>query len=139
MLVPDKLESYQNIFPTGHSNLIIAIYPNYQYNYYRENKQPKIANQVSQARYHIQLALRTGNTQFQSTEPHIWFFERKVTRSTNLNTSHYTGLQMTCNQYYWIDNTLRSSQKFESGQMHAQIIFYEFSNLTRLLKMAADF
>jgi hypothetical protein len=23
--------------------------------------------------------------------------------------------------------------------MHAQIIFYEFSNLTRLLKMAADF
>jgi hypothetical protein len=96
MHVPNKLESYQNIFPTGQSNLIIAIYPNYQYNYYRENKQPKIANQVSQARYHIQLALRTGNTQFQSTEPPIWIFERKVTRSTNLNTSHYTGLQMTC-------------------------------------------
>jgi hypothetical protein len=75
MHVPKKLESYQNIIPTGHSNLIIAIYPNHQYNYYRENKQPKIANQVSQAIYHIQLALRIGNTTFQSTEPHIWIFE----------------------------------------------------------------
>jgi hypothetical protein len=75
MLVPKKLESYQNIIPIGHSNLIIAIYPNHQYNYYRENKQPKIANQVSQAKYHIQLALRIGNIQFQSTEPHIWIVE----------------------------------------------------------------
>jgi hypothetical protein len=73
--VPRKLESYQNIIPTGHNNLIIAIYPEHQYNYYRENKQPKIANQVSQVRYHIQISLRIGNTQFQSTEPHIWSFE----------------------------------------------------------------
>jgi hypothetical protein len=74
MHVPKKLESYQNIIPTGHSNLIIAIYPNHQHNYYRENKQPKIANQVSHAKYIIQPSLRIGNTQFQSIEPHIWIF-----------------------------------------------------------------
>jgi hypothetical protein len=36
---------------------------------------------------------------------------------------------MTCNQYHWIDNNLRSSQKFQSGQTETYSIFGGFYKL----------
>jgi hypothetical protein len=42
-----KLESYQNIIPNGYDKSNIENYPKHLPNYYREYRQPKIANQVS--------------------------------------------------------------------------------------------
>jgi hypothetical protein len=39
------------------------------------------------------------------------------------------GRKMACNQYHWIDNNLRSSQKFESGQTETYSIFGGFYKL----------
>jgi hypothetical protein len=40
---------------------------------------------------------------------------------------------------HWLDILTRNLQKFVSSHLHASRIFYGFSNITRLLKMAADF
>jgi hypothetical protein len=56
----EELKSIQNIIPNGYN----TIYLNHQFNYYREYMFPKIANQVSHARYFIMLSLKIGNTPF---------------------------------------------------------------------------
>jgi hypothetical protein len=61
MHIPNKLETYQNIIPNGYDKSNIEIYPKHLPNYYQEYRQPKIANQVSYARYHIRVPLEIGN------------------------------------------------------------------------------
>jgi hypothetical protein len=39
---------------------------------------------------------------------------------------------MTCNHDHWIDNNLRSSQKFELGKKDVQIFFYKFYKFSDL-------
>jgi hypothetical protein len=46
---------------------------------------------------------------------------------------------MTYNQYHWIDNNLRSSQKFESLIYHSQGICGGFYKLTDIVNHFTDF
>jgi hypothetical protein len=65
---PTKLDSVQNSFPTAISDFPKINYSPCHFKYYCKSTTPKIAKQVSQARYNDKLSPEIGFTHFQHTK-----------------------------------------------------------------------
>jgi hypothetical protein len=94
---PTKLDSTPNSNSTASDDFPKIKYTQCHFNYYCNNKNPKIAKPVPLGSQYVKAPLRIGITHFHSIKLQIWIFEGKVTRSINLNTSISTRVQIMCN------------------------------------------